>query len=270
MLILSIFTLGCQGSRKIDPFQEALQKSDSGDYTGAIAELEELQTTNPSSRVKIALASAYAARGGLVIANFWEFVKAMRGPAVTADNLQTQPFYVHNEKNLDVIAAIIPADTKQNIDQLLLSMAAMQVYRERLGLYPYIKKDGRGDLSRAVDVLGTTADPGARIYRVIVNSVIVRSELDDGFNFWNSVDNQFQDLLQHPLEFGRILCSPVTGSLTDWLSHQFDRAKLISADLAISFPSQAVQYTTLAEPVQVYQARLPELQLKLIPQGCPQ
>jgi hypothetical protein len=266
--VLLFLSFGCQRAQPTDPLNEGFHKIDQEDYDGAISYLEDLNEGSSDSRIKMALASAYAGRAGLKIENFWNFAKAMRGPAIDEQALQQQPVYIHNKSNVDIVSAFVPEQTRTDLNQLFLTMAAFSIYRERLALYPYVKPAQRTDLQRASDVLAGTTNPGARLYRATINSVILRSELDDGFDVWGSIENKLSDAIRYPLSIPQAMCTPLTGDLTQWLNQQFELTKVISQDMGIAFSSQASQFKTFSAPVSSYQKDLPRLQANLIPETC--
>lgn len=269
-ILLLAVNLSCQPARQNDPFVSGFEKIDQGNYDEAIHYFSDMHSKDPNNpKIKMALASAYAGSAGLKIDRFWNFAKEMRGPAITSESLKNHPFYLLNKKNIEPFESIIPIETKADLDQAFLLMSGLDTYRTRAQIYPYVKKDRRPDVEKAVAILNAENNQGASLYRAILNGVLLRSDLDDGFDFWNSVGNPFAEFATYPLEFERIFCTPVTGPLTVWMNQQFERIVQITLDLKKSYPSDGETYSAYSAPLQTYQTELPKLQAKLIPSGCP-
>ncbi len=269
LLIPLFIVLGCQPARKNDPFVNALEKLDRGQYTEAIQDLEVLNAKEQSPKVQMALASAYAGRAGIETLDFFAFAESLQGNPFAEDQLVQRESYKKNQESVAVLIPLLPAETQQKLTEFFLNWAALEIYREKFLIYPYARAESRADLEKAIAVLSASAEPGAKLYSATLQAVLTRSELDDGFDVWTSIGDAFSELLAYPLEFNRILCQPRIGGFTGWMGRQLSRIKTISEDLVVSFPSKAPEFTEFSAPVPTYLERIPAIEANLVPSGCP-
>ncbi|MGZ3691000.1 MAG: hypothetical protein ACXVAX_05840 [Pseudobdellovibrio sp.] len=269
VIVLLLFLIACQAERKNDPFLDALEKIDQGQYSQAIQKLEVLRSNNPSASVTMALASAYAGRAGIETRDFLNFAAALEGNPLTNAHLEELDSYKRNQANVAVLTPLLPVATQQQLTDFFLSWAALEVYREKLAIYPYASSEKRPDLESAVSVLSESAEPGAKLYQATLLAVLVRSETDDGFDIWNSLGNPFTEILATPLDFQRIFCQPRIGGFTGWMDRQLSHVQYISQDLTLAFPSKSNEFEMFSAPLAPYRAKIPVINAALIPAGCP-
>ena len=270
-LLLSI--LSCQGQKASDrdPLSASYQKIDQGDYDGAIAQLEELRTKDSRPAVKSALASAYAARAGLKVEKLWNFVKALNAPQITEEMVQKSTNFIQAQETITKNAILLGASSENDLHQMAKSMAAFEEYRSKTESLPYIAADKRIDLARGAEVLRGAETKGAHLYRAVLNLVFLRSELQDGFQYWDEVTERLKKL--NPLDQKnpmnkQILCSIEITKFQGWLVTQFELVSEISLDIRIAFPSKAQEMIKFANSVQKYQQEIPRFQRTLYPKGC--
>ncbi len=270
MAVLFIATLSCQGQKASDrdPLADANQKIDRGDYDGAIAALEELQTRDTRPVVKSALASAYAGRAGLKIEKLWNFVKTLNSPPVTEESVKSSPDFLQSKDLISKNALILGKNSENELDQLAKSMAAFQSYRQKIESLPYIALNKRHDLRRGAAVLKGAETKGAHLYRAILNLVYLRSDLQDGFKYWEDVNTELKKLdvgdRKNPKN-KQILCSIKISEFQDWLVGQFEQVSEISDDIRFAFPSKAKEMIAFDKSVKKYQEEVPRLEHTLFP-----
>lgn len=262
--------LSCQGQKASDrdPLSDSYQKIDKGDYNGAISELEELRTKDSRPQVKSALASAYAARAGLKVEKLWNFVKALSAPPVTEESIKKSPNFLQSQDLFSKNAAVLGPAAKSELDQLAKSMAAFEEYRSKTESLPYIAVERRNDLRLAAAVLKGADTKGDHLYRAVLNLVYLRSELQDGFKYWNDVNEELKKL--HPedrknAQNKEILCNVKISDFQEWLDSQFDQVSDISEDIRFAFPSKAEEMIAFDSSVKKYQQEVPKLQHTLFP-----
>ena len=268
--VLLMASLSCQGQKASDrdPLADSNQKIDRGDYDGAIAALEELQTKDARPVVKSALASAYAARAGLKVEKLWNFVKTLNSPPITEESVKSSPDFLQSKDLISKNALILGKNSESELDQLAKSMAAFQSYRQKIESLPYIALEKRHDLKRGAAVLKGAETKGAHLYRAILNLVYLRSDLQDGFKYWEDVNTELKklDLVDRKNPKNKlILCSIKISEFQDWLVGQFEQITEISEDIRFAFPSKANEMIAFDKSVKKYQEEVPRLEHTLFP-----
>lgn len=267
---LAFLTVGCD-TRPIseDPLDEGIQKIDEGSYDEAIAYLEDLQTRDSRPEVKIALSTAYVGRSGVEFADYWEIVRIMQADPVTDESIRQDSRYTENKERVEPINFLLSSTVRESLDQLFQATTAFRIYLDRVQILPYVEASRRPDLERGIEVLNSVTTPGSRFYRAVLVITLLRSDLDDGFDVWDSIESRLQRALTYPLEAPTLFCSPVTGDFTEWLLKNFRYADLVSQDLQAAFPSDSEDFKSFSESVQSLQQEIPDIQESLIPRGCP-
>src|SRR5688572_19595078 len=108
-LLALALLLSCKEKKADDRnrINEGYNRIDQTQYDGAIEYFLELQKTDPREQVRIALASAYAARAGVRAEGFWDFTQMLKGPTVTEKDLKLQHVYLKNQENIEQWSAIL-------------------------------------------------------------------------------------------------------------------------------------------------------------------
>lgn len=132
-------------------------------YDEAIQYFAELAQKDSHYQVKLAWASAYAARAGVKIENIYNFVTARPGDIPTL-NLRTTTSY------------------DQQVAELLRNLARYSAVWAKI---PSVSKSAREDLQSAVNVLRGEEIPGVHLYSATLQAVILKSVVDEGVRNWN-------------------------------------------------------------------------------------
>lgn len=272
--LLLLALVSCQGQKASDrdPLSDSYQKIDSGDYDGAIAQLEELHSKDQGPQIKMALASAYAARAGLKIEKLWNFVKALQAPRLTDESIKKSQIFQQMQSLIDKNKSLLNSTAQDDLNQAAKAMAAFEDYRLRLETLPYVTEEKRLDLARASAVLEGSSTKGSRLYRAILNLVNLRSSLKDGFNYWNDVNGELKKLdpeLTKNLRNQNILCAVKITKFQSWLSAQFQQLQEISQDIGFAFPSKYQELKEFDTSIQKYKKEIPELDHTLNAKECP-
>jgi hypothetical protein len=256
LILISFSLLGCQGQKneQTDPVTAAHKQIDKGDYTGAINTLEDVHKSDPRPQVKMSLASAYAARAGVKLEQLWTFVEILKAPPITIQVILKHPVYEQTRKFILENALRMPESFKNDLKTVGKTMAAFDLYRARVEMLPYVSEAGRSDLERAVQILASSPTKGSKLYRAVLNLIVLRSDLKDGFNVW---------------ELGtKDICAIKLVSFPPWLSQQFNRLAEISRDLKIAYPSKANEFISFEAEVEKLQQEMPRLSRALNPEMC--
>lgn len=275
MKILIIFffaalsMMGCD-TQKIsdDPLDEGIQKIDSGDYEGAIVYLQDLLNREPNDNVRIALATAYVGRAGVEIADYWDIIRIMQQEPINEETIQQSSQYQANLDSIEPLYPILPSDTEEDLQKLFQSVAAFNLYLDRVDILPYVPEENRGDVQQGMAVLDGIASPGGRLYRAVLGVTLLRSDLTDGFDVWDSIEDRLQSALSNPVEAPFIFCSPITGDFVNWILTRFNHTASAAEDLQVAFPEDASDFQPFAESVTELQDSIPEMQDSLVPAGC--
>ncbi len=251
-----------------EPMDAGFLKIDRGDYNGAIEYLTDLSSRDFRPEVKVALSSAYAGRAGLKIEGFWDFAQKMKNEPVTTETLIQQPFYLHNKANVANVEPFLSEQNRQDLETVFQMMSALDIYRARVLTIPYIPKSQRGDLQTAIEILNQIPTSGGRVYRAVLTGAFLRSELDDGFDVWGSIQARINDAYRNPIEAISIFCTPLTGNFATWLGKEFYYVQTASEDLGFAFPSDTQSFSAFSTPVSALQEKIPQLQSTLVPGPC--
>lgn len=237
LLSLLLFS-GCQKDRTEatrDPLDENYKLIDKGDYSQAIQKLQELSVKDLRPQVRVALASAYAARGGVRVEQYWGFVVGFKAPLVSADSLKM----TSSVESLQRIAKqakgdLDPRDMKA-LGGLVNALAVWDHYKERVDSIPVVQGQALLDLKVAVDTLSTVNTPGGRLYRAILNLILFKSYVTASANFWEDFNKIIEQLTEGKLE---ALCQFNFDQLQKWLTPISYHLSETLGDLAIAFPDE--------------------------------
>lgn len=195
-------------SRK-DPLDENYKLIDRGSYSEAIESLKELSLRDPRPQVQVALGSAYAARGGIKVDQYWGFVIGFQSPLVKEEK---------------------PKD-----------LSVWDQYKGRLEAIPVVSDPkALKDLHHAVDTLAAVPTPGGRLYRAILNLILFKSYMVSSNGFWEKFGGVVPRLLDGDTA---ALCEFDLDQLLNWLNpiayHMIETMK----DLTIAFPENEEDFT---------------------------
>jgi hypothetical protein len=183
---LAIFTaaiLGLQGlsacqnsssSRAQDPLAKQYQHIDRGEYSEAINELTDLAARDPRPEVLVTLASAYAARAGVKVAQYWGFVVGFKTPLLKANDFGEPTPAPGTAIASGSIAAFADTPEAQGLANLVTLWGRYQV---RIDAIPVVRGSAHDDLTSAVEVLSRVQTPGGRLYRAILDLILFKSAI---------------------------------------------------------------------------------------------
>lgn len=245
-LVLALSLVACSpkkdASFEKDPVDGAVRKLDEGDVNGAIADLEDLAGHDARPLVKQTLASAYAARAGLRVENYWGFLVGFRAPLV---NLQQ----VENSGSFSQVRRIIAqlngqVETKEEAEglgRLAKVFGTMELWQERINELPTVSGAEREDIQKAIDVLADTPTRGGHLYRALLGLVTFKSDLANGFTGWTGLANHLKQFdLKHPkaAKNSKILCDVDVRSFANWSAAVVARLASTAEDIAGAYPAK--------------------------------
>lgn len=205
LLLLSL--LSCAQKEGPQTREQALSKGytmlDHHQYDEAIDYFAQLAQKDPHYHVKLAWASAYAARAGVKIETIYAFVTAKN--TEVAVPLQIQGF------SLD-----------QQARDLLKGIGSYAAVWNRI---PSVNQAARSDLQSAVNILSNDETPGVRLYSAALRAVILKSSVEEGIQNWNLVNR-------------KKICVRDIKPYWDWALRVLESITQFSVDLEGAFPSK--------------------------------
>lgn len=164
-LVLVFLFVSCKNKHS-DSVQERLEKAqymiDQGQVNEAIQKLESDPELNSNPSVRVTLSSAYAARAGLVVKNYWRFFS------------KNQEFVLPVHLDMQKIADK-KIKTEILTSYLLSQNNQLTAWVQKLNYLPRMNQKSRFDLRKAVSILPSATTPAIRLYRVFVVLVVVKS-----------------------------------------------------------------------------------------------
>ena len=213
------------------PLQTATQLIDQGRYDEAIQILENDRAPQDDSKVTTALASAYAARAGVKVEDFWGFVIGYdRLLFASPASNDTVPMSI----DVKSLPAGLSRSTVDFLKNLNVNLSQVNSIIARIKQIPYVPAERRGDLNHAIGVLSRTTQPGARLYRSVLSVIVLQSE--------------FKDLSPSLTEWAKSnysLCDETLASFADLLVDVRDHLFWMTDDLAYAYPTKADQFHQL-------------------------
>ncbi len=211
-IVLLLSALSCSSKEQPATRESALSKGfamlDHRQYDEAIQYFADLAEKDPHYQVKLAWASAYAARAGVKIETIYAFV--------TAKNSTTPELQIRLKgMSLD-----------QQAKDLLNSLGTYSAVWNKI---PSVSQSAREDLQRAVNILKQEDVPGVRLYSAALHAVILKSSIEEGLRNWN--------LLQR-----RQICMREVKPYWDWALRVLESLTQFSQDLEGAFPSKKEFY----------------------------
>lgn len=211
-LLVLVFVLnGCgqgSGSKKsaeANALEQGFEMLDEGRFEDAIQYFERVYQSKPSDDALKAWASAYVARAGLKVSSLYE--------AFTT----------------------FPSEKKVTQDNILVQI---QAYKNSLDNLPYVKGTDRADLQTATSILQMHSTSSVRLFRAILNLVLLRSTFSDGdkvlLNAHTKVDLN-SDL--------KLVCKLEWRKLRSWLQIWPAYGLELKQDLDFAFPAKKKQWS---------------------------
>ncbi len=197
---------------------------DQHNYDQAIAYFQKLLKEDGHPQVRMALASAYAARAGIRFDTIYNFVVVKHRPVMRMQ-LEGMNF---SEQTNEVI---------HNLENFLAQWEQV----------PNVDSSGRSDLEKAVGVLADTDNAGARLYSAILRVVVLKANVGEGIISWN---------LQASQNTGKKLCMQDIRPWWKWGEKVVDSLESLGGDLEKAFPKKI-------EELKQYRAQLSEVRVQM-------
>lgn len=213
-----LLLLSCHGKEEPVSREKLLSKGftlmDQNKYDDAIDYFAELASRDPHYHVKMAWASAYAARAGIQLEQLYSFI--------VVKNIETLP--------LSAFGWTADKQTSELIKHL-------SEYVARWNRIPLVIEKKRVDLQAAVKILNGVPQPGARLYSAALRVVLIKSSVAAGVDNWT-------------LSFGQPNQQICTGDLYpyfQWALRIIDELVSLSADLQAAFPKRKQEFADISD-----------------------
>lgn len=266
---ISAWTPGCNRSARHDSQKRSQDKKiehaysliDQGLYTEAIQLFwhildEENRTQQESSKdnsakensiVRLGLASAYSARAGILVTNYWEFLlpsfKLLPPSRFEATESFRKTLYDHRH----AFPPELKKDSEQKLEQLSQLHYEIETLRWRAQNLPLLRgeKEKRDILSARGALKGLTAK-GVGAYRSLLTLILIRYEVS------------VSEKLLHPLIETK-LQPPCSRELMEWALHLQTPLQWLGElfdDLKVAFPKRQKDLLPVEADFQRFQNRL--------------
>lgn len=241
-----------------DPIERGYELIDQGRADEAATYYEGLAKTDARPEIRVAWASALAAKGGVKIDSYWGFVVGFKAPLLNLDNLESTGVLSKVRKLLVQLDGKVDFDRESDLGRLAEAMGVFELYRSRIASIPAVSPENRPAIAQAMRVLSGNSKSGGRLYRAILGFVLLRTDLEQGFVAWNFVETQFKSLdLANPAEPKNrdVLCSLNLAEFGAWVSSLSIQVDELAGDLSVAFPSKQAEMTSAS--TSVHQALAP-------------
>lgn len=212
-----------------DNVSRAIELMEQKSYTDAIEILVKIQNERPNPKIAMHLASAYSARAGLRVENYWTYTKGYE------NILKKKAGEDDSGASLIDISGFegqAPAEVRELVKRLNSQMREFRRIERQLMQIPYIAPERRDDLERAVAVLNDHPTEGGRLYRATITIVMIRSSLEDTGVFAQAWGRT-----------GYNMCHKTFAHLVDWVGYTVQSLMELTQDLSVAFPAKKPEYT---------------------------
>jgi hypothetical protein len=229
---------GCQrdtAEPQRDPLDKNYQLIDKGDYEGAIRELQNLAAQDQRPAVRVALASAYAAHGGIRVENYWGFVIGFKAPLVPPESIPANATIESLQKIAKQARGDLDPRDLKALGGIVNALAVWDRYKDRVDAIPVVTGAALADVQMAAEILKTVQTPGGRLYRAILNLILFKSYISASQGLWDQFNAVLQDLLRGRIE---VLCKFNFDQILNWLNPITYHLLETLNDLMIAYPDE--------------------------------
>jgi tetratricopeptide (TPR) repeat protein len=233
-LLLLIALLSACNSEKPETREQKMNRGfeylDQNNYDQAVDYFQKLLKEDPHPQVRMALASAYAARAGVKFDSIYNFVAVKHKPVVRMQLTQLN----FSEQTNEVI---------HNLEDFLAQWDQV----------PNVTKSGRSDLEKAVGVLSDTDNSGARLYSAILRVVVLKANVGEGLISWD---------LQTQNKEGK-LCLKDVRPWWQWCEKILNSLDNLGVDLEKAFPKKVDELKQYRSQLSSYKTQMSAVSIPL-------
>lgn len=250
-----------------DPLEEAYRRIDKGEYDGAIRSLESLASRDSRPAVTEALASAYAARAGVLVSKYWGAVVGFRAPLIQANGPRTEGLSGQAVRVLSQVEGRRDLQGSDEFSKLARFISVLGEWQERVDRLPTVPETRRDDLREALNILDHHKSPGGRLYRAMLGLILLKSEISDGFSGWERISVSLSaSLVKSPESLRKdLLCVVDYGAFVSWAGGLVETLQSTALDVAVAYPSKKIEIQKAVDESEKVATRF----LKVGGQACP-
>ncbi len=257
-LSLCLFASGCQQANSPVNAQKNLQdrattliEQDHNDEAIAIMQAD-LDVHPDSDTDRQILASAYANRSGIQIQDYYGFT-------ISYNSLISQANDVSSSEESTDLATILPGLTaaqKQLLQPLLQDLDLILKMSNRIAQIPSVSESQVNDLTTAALVLEPANSPGAHLYRVILEVILLK------FDFTQTAQSVTAVIAGTD-------CQNRVSTLSQQLQASLQLVDQVLYDFSLAFPSNAASVLEFQNKVSAVLNSLPDDVKTVEPLICP-
>ncbi|MBX3041296.1 MAG: hypothetical protein KF789_11375 [Bdellovibrionaceae bacterium] len=226
-----------------DPLEESYRLIDKGEYNQAIQSLEELASRDSRPAVVEALASAYAARAGVLVSRYWGAVVGFKAPLIQSQESRLEGLSGQALRVLSQVEGRKDLTGADEFSKLARFLSVLGEWQERIDRLPTIPARQRDDLREALGILENHKAPGGRLYRALLGLILLKSEINDGFTGWESISASLA------VSFGKspgkvkgdLLCVVDYEAFASWTRGLVKTLQSTALDVAVAYPSKKIE-----------------------------
>lgn len=234
-------------TRREDPLAKGYQQIDRGEYDLAISDLTQLSQKDPRPEVLVTLASAYAARGGVKVADYWGFVIGFKAPLVNSEALPVSEAAKSLQKIARQTKGKLKPEEAEAFGGIMKALALWELYKDRIDAIPTSDGERARDLATATRILERVQTPGGRLYRAILNLILFKSAVVASDGSWDEFEAAVTEALKGDADK---LCTFDVSRFTERLQPMSYRLAETLTDLMIAYPEQVLSLKPAADEVE--------------------
>lgn len=166
----------------------AYQLIDQGSYSEAIDLFSSILQQDDSSTVRIGLASAYAAKAGIKVQNYWELILPSIKASRPSSFESTKKFKEDFNKKLAEIPEIYQKAILEKFEDIIAAQDQVEELKWRFSKIPIIETDDqKQDLISARSIIKDLSEKGSHLYRALLGLIILRFEATKSAHLFSSI-----------------------------------------------------------------------------------
>lgn len=211
----------------------AYQLIDDGRFTEAIDLFWNLLQEEDTPTIRIGLASAYAARAGILVHSYWELVLPLVKAQPSENSESNKKIKQQWEQALDSL----PLDLKERLSSktgdILKASEQLEELKIRFQQIPLLKSfDQVGDVMMARSIIKDIPAKGTRLYRSLLSLVLLRFHVNSSSEEFNTSLKSFNSQNPCPTQF------------KNWITNLELPLNIISElilDVKVAYPSKNIE-----------------------------
>jgi hypothetical protein len=244
--LLLFVSFGCNRSHKRrstdSQVEVAYQLIDEGRYTEAIDLFSYLLQQEDTPTIRLGLASAYAARAGVKVHDYWDLVM----PSVRAQPPKSFPSTEKFKSQWQEILLQLPPEHREALqskaEDVFRAHHEIETLKWRFQQVPLLTRtDQSHDLLEAREIIKNLESKGSHLYRALLTLVLFRYETNQSveklkFAMGTKLDQTKTRTINTD--------NPCTSELKDWLNHfpmMLDLMAEFIVDVKVAYPNKLKQ-----------------------------